>query len=273
MRVEVSRNPYWNLFLGLAALTTILGLGCSDDEGSEPGSITLEFVHGAGTEDLVFDQFLYTTALGDVYSVETLRYYVSTFELGEPTAAPVPAGRRLEPLHGGGAEAIFNVVHYIDAREATTHTLVLESVPVGTYDTLTFDFGLNKMWNVTDTLGTDPEHLDMAWPEPMGGGYHYMKFEGKFIDTDSGDTLSYVVNTGRNGPIPHFFVVTRPLPDLSGFDSHRITVRMDLNEWFTGPNDIRIPSDPTMGNVALQDTLMENGESVLSVLDVETFSR
>jgi len=228
----------------------VVALGCSDDDSLAPGSISVILDHNVSGDTLTFNSIEYMNEVGQMYSVETLMYYVSRFSF-----------QRTD-----GSTHDVSLVHYADPEESSTTTFTVSDVPAGDYTSISFTFGLNETDNVTDGLPPTQENLNMAWPAPMGGGYHYMKLEGKYRDS-VGDTLSYGTHTGRNGTVPHFFRVSLPFSLITVDDNtHTLTLSMDINEWYTNPNDYAFPEPPMiMGNVALQDTLAENGETAFSV--------
>jgi hypothetical protein len=240
----------WSLAVVSVVALSIAAVGCSDDDELFPGTISIVLDHGVGSDPLVFDSIQYQNAAGQDYSVETLNYYVSNFSL-----------QRLD-----GSTHDVSLVHYADAEDSTTSTFSVTDVPAGDYNSVLFTFGLDDNDNVTDGLPPANENLAMKWPDPLGGGYHYMKLEGKYLGSAS-DTLSYATHTGRNGAVPHFFRVSLPFSMITvNNNTHSMTVSMDINEWYTNPNVYTFPVPPMiMGNVALQDTLAENGEKAFSV--------
>lgn len=245
--------PHRNSLMVLALLLPAAGLiACSDDEfPAAPGALTVQLSHVVGGAPLVYDDIRYQNAAGDRYSVETLLYYVSRVVLTGPA---------------GDFET--DVVHYCDADDPATRTLTIPDVPGGSYDGIRFIFGLNEEDNVTDGLPATAENINMAWPEPMGGGYHYMKLEGKFIRSGETQERTYRTHMGRNMMTPHFFTVALPFPAAAAVDGNWFEVRvvMDLNEWYANPNPYAFPDDAMiMGNMAVQNLLAQNGATVFSL--------
>jgi len=246
-----------NYFLAAFALFVV---GCSSgDEGAKPGRVRLMFHHTVAGEPLVFNAMDYANAVGETYSVETLEYYVSdiVFHL-VPPAGTAPVAEADVPLLD---------VHYVDAGDPATLELPGLELPPGTYDGVTFVFGLNEDRNVPGGLSPTPENINMIWPEPLGGGYHYMKLEGKYSRPDSAAVFGYTTHLGRTMTTPHFFFVSAsfaPLPVDGGTIALDIT--MDLAEWYEDPNLYRFPETPMiMGNNVLQGLLQENGATVFGV--------
>jgi hypothetical protein len=211
--------------------------------------VTFKFIHYVGKEPLVLDTIRYTNLFGNKYSVATLKYFVSNIILQKSD------GDSLE----------LKEVFYIDAAINKTATFTLSGkIPAGTYSRLSFLFGLNKEQNVSGKFPNPPENR-MEWPETMGGGYHYMKLEGK-IDS-AGEIKNFQAHTGQLNGTPHFIKVILPAArfriDNKGVN---ILIIMDINEWWHNPNTIdlnRITS--IMDNGPVQQRLMENGGDVFSI--------
>lgn len=243
------------LFFALVALVSVGVSACSDDDAAAPGTVVVELNHVVDGEPLAYNDLRYVNAAGDTYSVQKLLYYVSRVRLSGP-------------------DGTFDtdVVHYCDASDPATRTLTLENVPGGRYSQIEFVFGLNEEDNVTDALAPTTENINMAWPMPMGGGYHYMKLEGQFRRSGEEVMRTYATHTGRNMMTPHFFTVSLPFPGgaapLDG-DWIAVAVAMDLNEWYENPNVHAFPDDAMiMGNMAIQNQLAQNGATVFSLVSV-----
>jgi len=236
----------------LLAMALIIAAGCDDENTSptaQPGTVTLELAHTVDGVALALDAIQYTNAVGQRYSVETLKYYLSHIMLRSATTA-----HQLADLH------------YVDVRVPATLSMTVTDVPADTYTSLSLVYGLNEGDNMTDALPPTQENINMAWPEPMGGGYHYMKLEGQFEALP--DTLGYTTHTGRNGPVdtgtPHFIEFTLDLATPLAIDGNAatLTLTQELNEWYTNPTDFTLGNGSIMGNVVLQDLLEANGADV-----------
>ena len=81
-----------------------------------------------------------------------------------------------------GEWVTFNNVQYINPRKPEFTSFILKAIPTGKYTTVKFRFGIDTARNYSNSLPNTAENRNMFWPEPMGGGYHHMKFEGKFTD-------------------------------------------------------------------------------------------
>ena len=67
--------------------------------------------------------------------------------------------------------------------DETLEWKVYDHIPVGSYSGISFTFGIGEDKNHTLMYVNPPESL-MFWPEFLGGGYHYMKLNGKWLDSN-----------------------------------------------------------------------------------------
>jgi hypothetical protein len=245
----------------LAVLLLMSGLAvvsCSkkkDDVNPQPvsGAISFNFAHFVGSAELMKNTIQYTNAAGNLYSVETLKYFISDIRL----------------YRADGTSHLIDEEFYVDAMDETTWKRPSIQVPVGEYESISFIFGLNEKKNVTGAFPNPPENA-MEWPVPMGGGYHYMKLEGK-IDS-SGTIKNYQCHTGPTDGNPNYITVGL---NNSGFTldttNRTVTIKMNINNWWVSPNTLDL-NDMTMimGNQAMQEKLQANGkEDVFSILSIE----
>ena len=239
----------------LAGLTLVSCSKKEDDVDAQPvnSGILFQLAHFVGSEELQKNTIKYTNAAGNLYSVETLKYFISDIRL----------------YRADGVFIRVNEAFYVDAMDETTWKLPKVEVPTGDYTSITFVFGLDEKMNVTGAFPNPPENA-MEWPIPMGGGYHYMKLEGK-IDS-AGTIKNYQCHTGPTGGNLNYITVGL---ENSGFtldsDTRTIILKMNINNWWVSPNTLDL-NDMTMimGNQAMQEKLQANGkEGVFSILSIE----
>ena len=229
---------------------------CSSSTAPDPtGTVVLQFKHFVGENPLVLGSMTNVNAAGNTYSVETLQYYVSDVRFAGP-----------DGIYEEG------VVHYVDAADHDTHTLTITGIVPRHYHTISFTFGLSAERNVTGALGGDQVHLNMQWPEAMGGGYHYMKLEGRF-ERVGAVPQSYRSHTGRlrdpDGTEHHhdFRMTVTPHMTVGTESPHHVELLMDINQWYENPNVINLEThaDGIMGNTAAQDLMEANGATVCAL--------
>ena len=163
----------------------------------------------------------------------------------------------------GGKRVELAEFHYRNAFVNATRS-VAAKVPGGEYAALRFTFGIDGAKNDTGALPSVDHFNNMAWPTPMGGGYHYMRMEGLFR-TDDGEG-AFLTHTGPAGGEDFSFAVSLPLSLTVSGDEWAIIVIMDLNEWYDAPSlyDFNGRSG-IMGNADAQLILQDNGATVFSL--------
>ena len=100
----------------------------------------------------------------------------------------------------------------------------------------------------------------MAWPDVMGGGYHFLKLEGHYKK----DSLlaGYAMHIGQNGFRVSVGLHCNLILPQNGDADFNMT--MNVNEWFKNPNIYNFNTDGvfTMGDTILMKKLLQNGADV-----------
>jgi len=165
----------------------------------------------------------------------------------------------------GGETVLFDEEHYVDATDnSTTSYTPADKVFEGTYTGISFVIGLDTAKNVSWRFLNPPENR-MEWPIGMGGGYHYLKLEGKF-ESDA-RVNSFQAHSGQLMGIPYLINVNLPGSSFT-VEGQNIVVQiiMDINKWWDNPNTIDLNNITSiMGNSTIQLQLMENGTDVFSI--------
>jgi hypothetical protein len=222
-------------------------IACEQWENLGTGSIVFTLSYVIDDQSLNFNTLIYSNDAGNQYSVSRVKYFVSNIGLGEE-----------DDLTFSTSE-----VYYVNASEPTTNTILVDSIPVGDYSGFTLNIGLNPTQNQTGYLPNTTENLNMLWPEPMGGGYHFLKFEGHYLDNNS-DVSGFAMHLGNNENLVtmHF---DHPI-SIEHSDYH-IELEMNLNEWFRNPNLFDLSADGSyiMDDAEAMSLIAENGMDVFSV--------
>lgn len=248
------------LFL-ISLLFVALGItSCNKEHEREHlGLVELHFSHSFNQEPLEFDVLSYENEAGNKIMVNEIQYFLSDIDFITKT---------------NEKNYISPSIHYIDTDIKSTHQLTA-SLPVDTYKAIEFTFGLSEAHNVSGSMPNAPER-DMYWPERLGGGYHYMKLNGKY---DVGELLPDPFNfhlgpgLNENGEAIHqSFTVTLPLNKEILIEENgaaqQITLDMNIANWFRNPNkwDIKVFGPKIMENQAAMKAGLDNGkEDVFSV--------
>jgi hypothetical protein len=208
--------------------------------------MALRVNHVCNNQILIYDSLLYINAAGEAYRIEHLEYYLSDFTL----------------YSSDGTIYTDSSVYYIDARSPEQVLINLDSIPPGHYYKMTCHVGVDSLRNVEGSLPNTMENAAMVWPEFMGGGYHFMKLEGRF---QSAALWGFAVHLGSNQALPLCEMQT----DFAlKYINHSAMMTMDVNEWFQIPHTYSFINDGnyTMGNQILMGKIRDNGKDVLSII-------
>jgi len=162
------KNLFW---IGVIASMLVVS-GCNKtEEVNAFGDISLKVKHEVEGEALKTDALIYTNAAGNRYMVTEIQWFISDIQLIKEDVEATGITQNVD-------ENIF----YIDTDIEETHTINSSyPIPSGNYSGIRFTFGLAKEANKSHRFVNPPESF-MFWPEYLGGGYHYMKLNGKWIN-------------------------------------------------------------------------------------------
>ena len=128
----------------------------------------------------------------------------------------------------------------------------------------------------------DPPEVNMAWPEVLGGGYHYLMLDGKWKDP-SGilQPFNFHLGIGQlyHGPgyntdsiyafVQNYFRVSLPGSGFTLADNETMQFRLSMNieSWFETPEvfDFNHWGGAIMQDQAAMETARENGRDVFSI--------
>ena len=225
----------------------VAGFSCKK-ETIQPTSaaVTITLDHVIDDQSLEMDSVRYFNAANNNYSVTKLRYYLSDFTF----------------INQSGEEYKSGHIQYVDTEDETTLVFKIDELPKGNYTRVSFFVGLDDVNNETGALPGTTENVNMAWPDPMGGGYHFMKLEGHFID-DVGSTSGYAVHMGTATAL-----TSVELEEAMNFEfkNHRMTLTMNVNEWFDTPSVFDFnDGNYTMGKDSLMSVISANGMDAFSL--------
>ncbi|MBK6963916.1 MAG: hypothetical protein IPH20_08180 [Bacteroidales bacterium] len=244
--------------------------GCRDEEDKPvETSLKLSFRHTVDGADLIADEMIYTNAAGNEYEITEMMYFISDLKLYHQD------GRVISP-------AEWDDIHYIDTNMPETFEWIVgNQVPEGNYDSLTFTFGISAEKNQSFMFVNPPE-VNMAWPEMLGGGYHYLMMNGWWKDLQGvrmpmnfhlGIGQIYENNTGDVDDIIGFIhnaFTINPGGSLFTIEKGKTKtaeLKMDVSSWFDTPEvfDFNYYGGAIMQNQEAMHTGCLNGRDVFSI--------
>jgi hypothetical protein len=275
MQLKINNKEY-TMKTKILWLIPILSLlftttGCKDDDQNitfDAGKIVFHFLHYCDGNPLIYDSTMYTNEAGNVYQVNEIQYFISDVTLHKQDGGKVMLTKE-------------NDIYYIDTDIPSTHTWqVPDSIPVGNFNSVSFTFGISKQKNISFMFVNPPE-MNMVWPEFLGGGYHYMKLNGRYIDSVSLVPFNFHMGIGQIYPpnshnydsiiefVHNNFDVELPNSafTIAKDQTIQFDIIMQVEEWFKDPHtwDHNIWGTATMENQAALQTMKENGYNVFKV--------
>jgi len=233
------------------------------------GKIAIGFDFKVDGDSLQVDTLKYFNAAGNPYLISEIQYFISDVTLYKSDGSSLNIDNPKD-------------LHYIDSDLPDTWTWEINNdIPAGTYDSLGFRFGISEEKNISFMFVNPPESF-MFWPEYLGGGYHYMKLNGKWLeDGQTIQTTPFNCHLGIGqiyysypdsiiGFIHNDFSVSLPGSSFQMVDGEKklIKITMNIEEWFKDPfiYDLNFWGSYTMQNQDAMQTLKENGYNVFSVI-------
>ncbi len=220
-------------------------------------SVYFNFHHLYNGDHVEFDTMQYVNAAGNNHSVTKYQYIVSDFRL----------------YKDNGDSIVFNGYLFVDAK-MNMHPSYSPSqkVPAGNYTGMAFVFGLDNQDNISNAY-SDLNAQNWNWPESLGGGYHFLKFEGNFKDQNNNiKGFAYHMGTARkitgNDTIfePNWFLVKFNQPFTINTNKS-FNIDVNIEQWFENPVTWNLDTLYTMmmPNYNAQKTMNLNGRTVFSL--------
>lgn len=261
--MKISSIVISSLFF-IALVGASCNMGINKESKQEFGHLQINFSH-----NVQMDTFMYVNASGNPYLVSEIQYFISDVK-----------------LYKSDDEFIllddFEDIHYVDTDiQETSKYVLMDSVPPGDYTKVSFTFGINEEKNQPMIFINPPESF-MFWPAYLGGGFHYMKLNGKWIN-EEGETKVFNFHLGIGQKYDddrkiisfhqNYFEVELP-NSLISFKSDMITnmdVVMNIQSWFTGPHDYNFNEwgGKIMQNQKAMKLGCENGYDAFSISKIE----
>ena len=249
-------NPLFLTFV------TIILFGCNTDlkDNTTQSTLSIKFVHhwdGIQLTNSDFNLFNYTNSYGTVLSIERLRYLISDVVLTK----------------NNGQTVVLEGYSLVDlSNENSLEYMPIDLIETGAYSNISFVFGFTNEKN-TDGGYTDLNSESWNVPSMLGGGYHFMQMDGKFLTGDNeeqGYNYHAIRAADNHGETPSFPQDTFFRVDLGavtvGGDAE-VNIAMNIAEWFKNPNSWSLDNynQMLMPNSEAQIMMYENGQNVFTL--------
>ncbi|HYG18409.1 MAG TPA: MbnP family protein [Ohtaekwangia sp.] len=235
----------------LCVILSLVVCSCSEDGDKETGSMAIEFDNVVGEEDLTLltvDE-PYTNAASESYAVTLLRYYISQIRLHHSDGSVFE-----DAVNPDGSAGYY----LIDESDPESLHVSIENVPVGDYTGISFTVGIDYDALQDGTL-TGALSQDKGMFIDNNAGFFFLKMEGHSASTDQ--ALRYHVS-GYAAPTDNMLtktVVMEATPAMVRTDkTPKVHLIIDINEFFTSPNDISFAASPSLVTAEETAKIAEN---------------
>jgi len=226
----------------LAILQFVVSCHKNDDSSEDQtGRLSFYFNHGIVDTNFVggitihYDTMMYRNAAGNPYMINEIQYFISDVTLHKSDGSRVLIDA-------------WKDIHYVDSDLPDTWKWQMkDSIPPGTYDSITFTFGISEEKNQS-LMFVNPPESNMFWPEFLGGGYHYLKLNGKWKDPEEViRPFNFHMGIGQIysqdssaivGFVQNYFEVTLENTRFSVSTNENIafSILMHVDRWFSDPH-------------------------------------
>ena len=241
-------------------ISFFLALSCTKHQ---KGSVEINFTHTVDNALVQFDQLIFKNAAENQYQINEIKYFISRIFFTDTK------GKSVAIKQNDG-------IHYVDCSLKNTLTWKIDEVSPKDYTAISFVFGLDENDNISNRFVNPPE-CNFSWPQFLGGGYHYMQINGKFLNKN-GTLQNMNIHTGigqvydENHEVTQFvhnyFTVTLPVAfSVHSDNTTTLTLNMEIQRWFDSPNlyDFNEFGTGIMQNQHAQKLLKENGKNVFNL--------
>lgn len=240
------------------SLLTLLSCSKDNDNTITQANITFNFAHnwdGTTVTNSDFNIIKFTNSFGTQLSISKLQYLVSNIKFE----------------NSKGETIVLDSYNLVDVTNNTNLFFSpSNTIPTGTYSKVTFTFGFNNEYNYQNY--TDLNSVSWNVPAMLGGGYHFMQLEGKFIDnsaTQTGyayHTIRAVDNSGSELVFQDTFFEVN-LGEVTITNNAVFNIEMNIAEWFKNPNtwNLNVLNNMLMSNFTAQQMMFQNGQNVFSL--------
>lgn len=231
---------YFSFFILLATIF----FSCDTDDDLK---IDIQFRHFINNESLVLNDLIYTNQGGEIYSVQRLMYVISDLKLYCENGDIIYLDN-------------FYFLNLDDINSLTINDIIVPSTCIS----ISFTFGFSNVNNLSNVYlnSSNNFHNLMFWPDLLGGGYHYLKLEGKYYNSNQEEQF-YNTHTGALNGTDYSFDYNQ---DISSENYNTLYIDMNINNFYNSPiYNFENFGSGIMQNESAQQLIFTNLEDVFSI--------
>lgn len=197
---------------------------------------------------IIYDSLNYTNSSGNIYSIHNINLYISNISIKRDDGFLYKSKQ----------------IFYMDPNINGKNILQIDSIPKGNYNEIRFLVGIDSTRNIDFGMPTTTDNLNMAWPSAMGGGYHFIKIEGHYLDSIN-VTKGYAIHLGKNENLVPI-IINKNLSQLSSL--HNYSLQFNINEVFKNPYtyNLNIDKNYTMSDSLAMKKIKLNMQDAFSII-------
>jgi hypothetical protein len=260
-------------FKSFLVLVLINFLGCKKDsalkedtqdpsinrpiEIKQYGKVTINFTNKAGDNDLTLNTANYVNANGDNFTVSKFKYYISNIVLKKSD---------------GSTYVQKESYHLIDNSKGNFYSLVLDSVPLGTYNGINFILGVDSARNTSGAqVGALDPVLGMFWT--WNQGYIFLMMEG---NSPNSTAFNNGIAFHLGGFTQPYNCIRKVTPSFGAKDlivaenkTSKVEIKTDLLKMFESPSLIKFAQTSEAMEGPISVTIANNCVNMFSVTAIE----
>ena len=233
----------WGILLSSTCITNA--------QHSAKGLLSIAFNHYIDNQVLNLDSTIYKNIFNQTFTVSNFKYYVCNIHLKK----------------SDGKEYISKDYFLINEDEEKSKKIILNSIPNGTYTSISFTIGVDSIHNCSGAQSgaLDPANgMFWAW----NTGYIFLKLEGKSSFSNAPANIFEYHIGGYKSPSNALIVVTLklelPLLIVSN-KSTDIAIKVNAAEVLKTPMDIDFTKMPTVTDSKNATTIADNYKDMFSI--------
>jgi hypothetical protein len=247
----------------LSILNIIMFFSLTGNKITGQVSVELQFLHYINAKPAIYDSLCYVNPAGNKYMINQVQYFISEISFHKKDGDNIKISTK-------------KPIHYIDKDIPKTIIWnITEDVQTGEYDSISFIFGISDGLNKSYMYKNPPENL-MFWPDILGGGYHFMKINLKYIDKN-GELSNFNCHLGKgqiydaNQEVVSFidnsFKLSFPATLVINENKPvKIALTMNIEKWFDKPNLMDLNNyHGIMDNQAAMHKFCQNAINVFNI--------
>lgn len=218
---------------------------------SSKGMLSIAFNHYVDNQVLNLDSTIYKNSLDQTFTVSNFKYYISNIHL----------------TNSSGKEFISKEYFLINEDEEKSKRLILNTIPNGTYTSISFTIGVDSAHNCSGAQSgaLDPANA-MFWA--WNSGYIFLKLEGKSPFSNAPANIFEYHIGGYKFPSNAIRTVSLKLDQPLVAENNKtseINIKVNAAEVLKTPTDIDFTKTPTVTDSKNATTIADNYKNMFSI--------